>query len=194
MALCSFKDCGRRLKSKGLCSGHYAQQARGERLRPLQLQYHGFTESKRFLQRIKKGRASECWEWTGARMNAAWHGQWRSSEGKHELAHRAAWRLFVGPIPDGLQVLHRCDNPVCVNPSHLFLGTQADNCRDMWAKNRANPQTLRGEKHGMSKLNAPLVREIRSSVETARAIAARLGISPTTVYDVRNRKLWKHIP
>jgi hypothetical protein len=90
------------------------------------------------LLRGKVEKRGECWEWTGYRMPSG-HGQLRRSRsGGILLAHRYVWRELVGEIPDC--VLHRCDNPPCVRPSHLWLGTQADNIADMWAKGRgSNP-------------------------------------------------------
>lgn len=78
-----------------------------------------------------------CWMWTGGIVHG--YGCWEV-DGRRERAHRWAWELFVGPIPEGMHVLHRCDNPPCVNPNHLFLGTQTDNVQDMDAKGRRRNQ------------------------------------------------------
>lgn len=84
--------------------------------------------------------AGECWTWTGTTSQG--YGKIQAGRrGEGWLwVHRVSWELQNGPVPDGLQVLHRCDNPPCVRPSHLFLGTQVDNIRDMWAKGRARPR------------------------------------------------------
>lgn len=158
-----------------------------------QLQFHGLSEYERFLKRVQVGAPSECWEWTASRNQKGWHGQWRAGDGRIELTHRAAWRLMRGEIPAGLCVLHRCDNPPCCNPAHLFLGTRSDNARDMWSKGRARPKSNLGAGHGNAKLTADLVRDIRSSKESGVALSQRLGITTTTVCDIRKRRTWKHI-
>jgi hypothetical protein len=130
----------------------------------------------------------ECVEWTGGR-NAKGYGvlsRGRRGE-KQELTHRVAWEFTYGPVPDGLCVLHRCDNPACCNVDHLFLGTQADNMADMAAKGRA----ARGERNGATKLTWPVVREIRASNEPHRVIASRLGISERNVRKVRAMEIWR---
>lgn len=91
--------------------------------------------AERFWRRVDK--SGPCWIWTGAQGH---HGYGRIGIGGHDgptvLAHRVAWELSNGPVPEGLCVLHRCDNPPCVNPDHLFVGTQADNIRDCKEKGR----------------------------------------------------------
>jgi len=105
------------------------------------------------------------------------------------LAHRVAWSLKHGEIPARMRVLHRCDTPLCVNPDHLFLGTDADNVADCVAKGRKP----KGIKHGMSRLLPENIREIRVSPEGCRKLASRFGVSKTTVQRIRHRRLWKHL-
>lgn len=193
MNICKFEGCGKKAICHGFCAGHNRQYKSGETLRPLQVQYHGLPESIRFLKRVDKRGRDECWNWQGSRK-ANWHGQWRNASGEIELAHRASWRLFVGYIPDGLSILHRCDNPICTNPAHLFLGTQTDNMMDMWAKKRGRPGVSIGQKHGMSKLTAEQVTDIRYSGLTGSELAKKHNITQTTVCDIRKRRSWNHIP
>ena len=193
MERCSFDGCTGVSFSKGFCAAHYQQQRAGNELKPLQKQLHGLSEYDRLIAWTDVAGPKECWNWTGSRNKKNWHGQWRNASGQIELTHRAAWRLFKGEIPPGMFILHRCDNPICMNPAHLFMGTQSDNARDMWEKRRAKPGTSLGEKHGMSKLTEDIVREIRASKESGIALALRLKISPVTVSEIRLRKTWKHI-
>lgn len=92
----------------------------------------------RLLNRVICGR-TDCWHWCGP-TNAFGYGR-ITYQGKLSVAHRLSWVAFNGPIPDGLSVLHRCDNPSCINPEHLFLGTYSDNLRDAWAKGRNKGRT-----------------------------------------------------
>jgi hypothetical protein len=88
----------------------------------------------RFWAQVIK--STNCWLWTGRRDGSLRYGRTRDGEGKMGYAHRFAWRLLRGPIPKGACLCHHCDNPLCVNPAHLFLGTRADNVRDCIAKGR----------------------------------------------------------
>ena len=195
---CSVTGCQKAAICKGFCSAHYQQQRQGKELKPLQQQFHGLSEFDRFMKWVGK-QPNGCWKWLGSyknrndRQETNWHGQWRNSSGNIELTHRAAWRMMVGDIPRSAFVLHRCDNPLCVNPEHLFLGTQRDNTKDMWDKGRARPGVSKGVAHGGSKLTEEQVLEIRESKESGPAIAGRLQMSTTTIYDIRNRKIWKHL-
>ncbi len=194
MAKCAVDGCDRETSSKTavLCKSHYQQKRLGKPLKPLQQQFHGLTEYERFLKWTDVRGPTDCWHWKGF-IRPREYGQFRSASGIPELASRAAWRLMKGPIPKGMLVLHKCDNPKCVNPSHLFLGTQQDNMTDMWEKGRARPGVSRGSKHGCAKLNEAIVAEIRASSERATDMALRYGVSITTICDIRKRKIWKHI-
>lgn len=146
--------------------------------------------------------AGGCWTWTGSR-NRQGYGSFRFAGGQ-QRAHRVAWELFRGPIPTGADICHRCDNPPCVRPDHLFPGTRAENMADCRMKGRTatgerhvsrlHPErTPRGEANGLSVLTADKVRAIRAATESGYAIAARFGISESNVSMVRNRKTWKHV-
>lgn len=110
-------------------------------------------------------------------------------------AHRLSWKTFIGPIPDGKRVCHSCDNPPCVNPDHLFIGTALDNNRDAWEKGRR----CWGEDHPKAKLTTKAVLEIRRIFKPwdkergVRPLAKRFGCSESIVAAVVKRRRWKHI-
>lgn len=133
---------------------------------------------------------SGCLEWQGT-VNV-WGYGCSSMHGVKMTTHRIAWIIDNGPIPDGLFVLHRCDNRICVDSSHMFLGTQKQNVHDCMAKGRR--ASTKGEAHGQAKLNDEKVRHIRSSPRRAAELAQDLGVSVFTVYDVRARRAWPHVP
>lgn len=182
----------------------------------------------RFWPKVDK--SGDCWEWTAARYTTGYAAF--AMEGKQGLAHRASYEINIGSIPDGMMVLHRCDNRACVNPAHLFLGTHADNMRDRNAKGRQSrgeksrpknparglrngkytkpertprgernghytkPERMpRGETHGMSKVTAEQVLEIRAHPEIKPGVfAEKFGILPSTVWRIRTYRAWKHLP
>jgi len=130
-----------------------------------------------------------CWLWSGA-CNVQGYGV-ISENRKAVLAHRASYELHVGEIPDDLCVLHHCDVPGCVRPDHLWLGTKADNSRDM--ANKGRHADFKGERHPQAKLVADQVREIRSAVGLQKTIAAQYGIARNHVSTIRSRKTWRHL-
>lgn len=128
-----------------------------------------------------------CVEWQAGRDR---DGYGRTRYEKRRMgAHQVAWVLAFGPIPQGLWVLHDCDNPPCCNPSHLHLGTHAENIAEKVARGRQ----ARGERAGPAKLNIDAVVEIRSTTTDSRILAARFGVSRILIYMVRTRRLWKHV-
>jgi len=130
-----------------------------------------------------------CWIWLGSLRK---DGSGRMAvNGKPELAYRVAWRVYVGPIPEGMHVCHRCDLRACINPDHLFLGTHFDNMRDMRAKGRA--ASTAGTVNANARLSEQDVIAIRSSLEFSGTLAAKYGISRTHVYNVRSGRSWNHI-
>jgi hypothetical protein len=145
----------------------------------------------------KSGGPDACWPWTGGTVGNG-YGVMASAH-RATTAHRVAYALHVGPIPAGLWVLHRCDNPRCVNPAHLFVGTPHENVVDMLRKGRGRAGTrtpLRGEANPSSKLTAAQVLEIRAQHGQGASypvLAARFGCSYSTVEKVCARRLWAHL-
>jgi hypothetical protein len=132
-----------------------------------------------------------CWYWTGY-LNAKGYGCIRVSR-KTLLAHRVNYELLVSPIPSGLIACHSCDNPSCINPHHIFIGTMSDNMKDMVIKGRS-PKNL-GEKNPNRILTAELVLEIRAkkSTMTYKAISSTYGITKDYAWNLVHNKSWKHI-
>jgi hypothetical protein len=130
---------------------------------------------KRFWSKVKKRGPDECWEWQASTNRG--YGQLSRGHGKAPYrAHRLSWQLHFGKIPKGMCVLHRCDNPLCVNPNHLFLGTQADNMHDKVQKGRIGSTGLPGEANPMSLLTWDQVKEIRQRFLEDPTLSAR-GLS-----------------
>lgn len=108
---------------------------------------------------------------------------------RHIRASRLAYMSYYGPIPDGLVVRHKCDNPACINPVHLEVGTQADNMRDR--ENRGRGVRLTGAASPKAKLTAAEVAEIKTSSETYKTLAARYKVSLSAINHIKNRRSWK---
>lgn len=160
-----------------------------------------------FWTRVARGAPEACWLWLGA-TDPKGYGRVGIRD-RPRPAHRVAYELTNGPIPVGLLVCHRCDNPPCVNPAHLFLGTVADNVADMMAKGRGpngersgartHPERIpRGMAQGGAKLTDDQVVEIRrlyaAGAGSQRTLAARFGVAVITVSRVVRRTHWTHVP
>ncbi len=147
------------------------------------------TVDERFWSKVKK--AKGCWLWTGAPLADGYGGF--GFEGKSVRAHRMAAVLTGTKIPAGMHVLHKCDTPLCVRPSHLYVGTQADNSRDRVDRGRQ----ARGETQGLSRLTAKRVLKIRRLHAGGRrsmsALAAEFRVCKTSIWNVVSRKTWKHV-
>lgn len=153
---------------------------------------------ERFWPKVARG--DGCWEWTGHKLEGYGRITEGGDNGKDLAAHRVSWEIHCGPIPDGLCVCHHCDNPSCVRPDHLFLGTPQDNARDMASKGRAplqrHPHLYRGTAKGGCKLTEDAVREIRKLGETdmtQRAIARQFGVAPPVICTILKRTAWAHV-
>jgi hypothetical protein len=147
---------------------------------------------ERFWRRVDK--SGDCWVWTGPTIR---DGYGRLSVGlrpqrHHVLAHRLSWQLHFGPIPEGKLVLHRCDNPPCVRPDHLFLGTDLDNKRDCIQKGRA--RYAKGEANGRAKLTAEQVDVIRTAPRVRGwqpQLARQFGVTRGLIGNVSRGLVWR---
>lgn len=138
---------------------------------------------ERFMRRVDI--SGDCWAWQGAITNGG-YGLCRDGDQKTQTAHRVSYEIFTGAVPEGMDVMHACDNRCCVNPAHLSVGTRAQNMQDAKRKGR----TARGERHGRRKLTAEQAEQIKHAEGTQTVIAKRFGISQTHVHQIKSGKNW----
>ncbi len=167
------------------CNTHHYRIRRNGTLK---LKYR--SDDERFWEAVKKS-PDGCWMFSKTGRSEYGCVNFR---GKSTLAHRVSWIIHNGEIPDGMLVCHKCDNPGCVNPNHLFLGTHRDNALDMHNKGRANPKV--GSNHPNAKLNEMAVVEIRRKRESGaklKELAEEFGVEDSVISCVVLRKTWKHV-
>ena len=151
----------------------------------------------RFMDKVSPEPNSGCWLWTAFTRKDG-YGQFRF-EGRTQAAHRVAWQLYNGPLDrgasgSGVCVLHKCDNPACVNPDHLFTGSNADNVKDMVAKGRN--QKCMGQDASMAKLTDADIITIRLLARMGKPqneIATMFNVDNSTISDIKRRKSWNHL-
>jgi len=148
------------------------------------------TLADRFWEKVKKGSPDECWLWTGSLFQPQGYGRVIVNR-KRQKAHRVAWEITRGAIPEGKWVLHKCDNPPCCNPAHLYLGNVIDNARDMMERGRRKGPI--GTEHPLAKLNTEKVQQIRAARGTIHKIAQRYGVADSLISRIRLRKSWKQV-
>lgn len=146
----------------------------------------------RFFSRVDYGPSDECWEWTHD-QNSNGYGRF-SLKDRSLSAHRVAFEIFGAKIPDGKVVCHTCDNRLCVNPAHLWLGTQSENLADAVRKGRMFRPDTRAERNGNTKLTWDDVHKIRKQVSSGirqNDIARAFGVSPSTIANIKNHETWR---
>lgn len=192
--LCAIKGCDLPELAAGFCNKHW------RRLRkygsPLWLaqpsgSFRGLPAEVRFFKRVKK--TDGCWIWQGGRDTDG-YGVFMGEVMGTVLrrAHRFSWSFHNNrTIPPNMEILHSCDVPECVNPDHLSLGTTAENQQDKWKKGRG--WSHRGMSHWATNLTEDKVREIRASSETQKVLAAKHGMTQTSISAIILRKSWKHV-
>jgi hypothetical protein len=195
---CSIENCENKHSGKGFCNKHYQKNKKyGEPLAGKHSQNKAGT--KEYIYENSEIDINDCWIWKRSKIKKGYgHPKFK---GKLILAHRLSYLTFVGEIPNNLFVLHTCDNPPCVNPKHLFLGTNQDNMKDRNNKNRQ----AKGEDQGNSKLVQEEVNEIRTlwsaeleerakgknSQLTQRELGKRFGVGQGQINRIVNNKSWK---
>ena len=143
----------------------------------------------RFWTKVQK--TNTCWVWTAMHDKDGYGQISDKPRSSKRRAHCVSWELLHGAIPDEMLVLHSCDNPSCVRPEHLFLGTPKDNSKDMVLKNRQ----AKGSKQGISKLTENQVYIIKNKFDqTMRSLAKEFNVSEGTIWFIKHDLTWKHVP
>jgi hypothetical protein len=151
------------------------------------------TVAERFEEKYIPEALSGCFLWIGAQKNSRGYGNFNFN-GKIISAHRVSWMIYKGGIPDAKHVLHKCDNPNCVNPEHLFLGTHSENMNDM--KQKGRQRFFVGSSHGNSKLTENQIIEMRKLGDSGVCrsdIAKMFGIGKSMANYICNREYWTHV-
>lgn len=177
---CTYLGCDGKYHARGLCNKHWIRERRAGRLAPRTLK-------QRFHEKYEVCPDTGCWLWTASTRG----GYGAINVDGSKLAHRLSWELHVGPIPEGLHVLHRCDTPSCVNPDHLMLGTHQDNMTDKMQKGRH--VSVKGSAQGTSKLTEEQALEIYHAEGLQREIAEQYGVAQSRVSAIKLKKIWRHI-
>lgn len=174
------------------------------------MKFPKFTIEERFWSKVdKSGGPNTCWPWTAGKCTGG-YGSFRLSSTHGDRAHRVAYMLSIGPIPNGKIVCHSCDNPPCCNPKHFWIGTNADNVADRVSKGRSSggrasgsangahrhPECFRGTRNGQAKLTEADVIAIRiagNKGQIQRRIAEQFKVSPALICMILQRRLWSHL-
>jgi len=198
--ICIYEGCTAKPIYKNLCSKHYQRFQKYGTSKPTNRnKYLKLSYKERIKYNTKMNEKTNCWEWQKGKDKDG-YGQ-IAYKGKNERSHRASYIEFVGEIPERMYVLHKCDNPSCCNPDHLFLGTPQDNMDDKIRKGR----DAKGEKQGNSKLTRKKVVEIRkrfrkfksfkeeSRTKQCKKIAKEFNISYSHIRRLYVKQSWKHV-
>lgn len=189
---CQLEDCTSPVKRKGYCNKHVLRfEKHGD---PNYSFFNLEQVALRLWSRVSvSADISRCWEWQGKLDDKGYGAMTSVVDGvKYRRAHRLSYRLFFGFDPGRMKVCHHCDNPPCVNPHHLFLGTQGTNMRDMAAKGRAT----KGSRQWLTKLTEQDIPEIRRALAAGvmqKDLAVRFGVSKGTIWHVSQGLTWAHV-
>jgi hypothetical protein len=145
------------------------------------------TSQERFWKKVTKALENECWLWTGCKQGSNGYGYFRiSKDAGNQVAHRFSYELHKGQIPMGMIVCHTCDNPICVNPNHLFVGTHQDNAIDRESKKRSDYSKI-------TKLTEKQAQEIKSSNLSQSSLSKLYKVSRRTIASIQCGETWKHV-
>lgn len=190
MQNCFVENCEDQVVAKGMCNRHYLRHKRVGTVEDNGRSHASL--STRFFRKVD--RTATCWIWTGNTSRNGYGSIQSGGKGSPTLsAHRLSYEMHKGQIPEGCVVMHSCDNPSCVNPDHLSIGTFKENTADMIAKGRKRTIAPKGIDNGKAKLNDSLVRYIRQSSKNAASIARELSLSANCIRGVRTGRTWSHV-
>jgi hypothetical protein len=189
LSKCIIESCNRSPRSNGMCNMHYERKRSYGKTSFSEREMNNFLDKETFHMNYSVDPQTGCWNWI--RFKYKGYGEFNHKRKKYR-AHRFSYELFKEKIPDGMIACHSCDNPACVNPDHIFLGTHSDNNRDMVNKNR----NAKGSQNGNSKLAEDKVIEIKRRLnkgDTIKNISADFGVKPTAICNINSNKTWKHV-
>jgi hypothetical protein len=190
MQNCFIENCEDQVVAKGMCNRHYLRHKRSGTTKDNGNSHASL--SVRFFRKVDK--TETCWVWTGNTSRNGYGSIQSGGKGSATLsAHRLSYEMHKGQIPNGYVVMHSCDNPSCVNPDHLSVGTFKENTADMIGKGRKRTTAPRGADNGKAKLNDSLVRYIRQSGKNTASIARELSLSANCIRSVRTGRTWSHV-
>jgi hypothetical protein len=190
---CKYDDCQSKVVGWGYCQKHYRRFMKYGS--PDGTKYTQEPMEVRFWRFVDKRAEDECWPWIG-NTNPKGYGQFsvgKKAQGS-EGAHRTSWKIHNNQdIPSKMHIMHLCDNPICVNPKHLRLGTAKENTHDMIQKGRKRTVAPKGDLNGKAILDEEKVRLIRESKLNHAELGRQLGVSPNCIRGVRIGRTWSHI-
>ena len=193
MKLCAIDGCFRKYKGNGFCELHNNRWKKsGDPLKRYSIDKPDSYDIDRFYSKTILNEKTRCLEWIGSKIPKG-YGQFRFN-GKSRRAHRFIYEFHHGVIPDGMLVLHKCDNPSCCEISHLFLGTNDENMKDMVNKGRS--WKPKGELSPFTKLTDAIVKEIKKDIFAGminKEIQEKYDVSQTVVSLIKNNKTWTHV-
>ncbi len=198
LKLCCIDKCeSTNILGRGMCPKHYYRVRKYGNPHTV-MQIKGDNQL-RFWSKIKKGTDEECWPWIAKSKNEGYgYINMGGRAGRHELAHRLAWKFTYGEIPDsenhhGTVVMHICDNRLCCNPNHLRIGSQGENVKDMDRKGRRKTKSIMGINHHNSKFQEFDIRQIRTSSKSNAELGREYGVSRNTIRCIKLLKTWSHL-
>lgn len=184
--MCSVSGCEKPAKQKQMCWGHYCSDRRYGDAKYASLEAR---QVRRFWNNVEK--TDGCWNWTGLTFDSKMPYGRIYFNSKENTAHRVSWEINNKQDPGDSLVLHHCDNPRCVNPKHLYLGTYFDNAQDRERRNRR--RVVKGEEIKNSKLTEESVLSIRRSKESCTTLGKHFNVSRSLISLVRLNKVWTHV-